>query len=107
MNGDQWRSLIEVAVAPIDLLRMTEEKAQRFAESPAAGYLAGYSPHHRPVPGEHDDRVAHLGAWNDELSWLYAVAEQDIPETAYRWGIVERADGRFKLILDPVEPEEG
>jgi hypothetical protein len=107
MTADQWRSPRQFAVTQGELARLTEEKALRFAESPPAGYLAGYSPHHQPVPGAEDDRVSHVKGWNDSLSWLYAVAEQDIPNSSYRWGIVERPEGHFKLVLDPVETVDG
>ena len=94
-------------MTPMELVRLTVEKAQRFAISPPAGYLAGYSPHDHPDRGTEDDRVTHVSRWNSELSWLYAVAEQDIPESFYRWGIVELPEGHFKLVLDPVQPEGG
>ncbi len=107
MNAYDGHMSQHLAVAPLELARLTEEKALRFAESPTAGYLAGYSPHHQPIPGAKDKRVSHVSGWNDELSWLYAVAEQDIPEVSYRWGIVEHTVGRFRLVLDPVEPLGG
>ena len=103
MTTDLWFPSSLPTMTPMELARLTEEKALRFAESPPAGYLAGYSPHHHPLSGAADDRVIHVRSWNDGLSWLYAVAEQDIPETAYRWGIVELPEGHFKLVLDPVE----
>jgi hypothetical protein len=103
MSANQWRSSLQPALTPMELARLTEEKAQRFAESPPAGYLAGYSPHHQPYPHSVDDRVSHVTGWNNGLSWLYAVAEQDIPDNSYRWGIVELPEGHFKLVVDPVE----
>ena len=106
MSANQWRLSRQLAVTKSELARLTEEKALRFAESPPAGYLAGYSPHHERSPGETDDRVSHVKLWNDSLSWLYAVAEQDIPDSSYRWGIVDRAEGQFKLVLNPVEPDD-
>jgi hypothetical protein len=106
MSSHQWASPQQLAVTPMELVRLTEEKAQRFAESPPAGYLAGYAPRQHPVVDAEDGRLAHISRWNDELSWLYAVAEQDIPQSFYRWGIVELPEGHFKLVLAPVEPAD-
>ncbi len=99
----QRLSSLQPALTPTELARWIEEKALRFAESPPAGYLAGYSPHHEPTPGAADHGLTHVKGWNNSLSWLYAVAEQDVPGSSYRWGIVELPEGHFKLVLDPVE----
>jgi len=104
MTANLWLLSPQLAMTPLELVRLTEEKALRFAESPPAGYLAGYSPHHQSVMVMRDDRLTHVSSWTSELSWLYAVAEQDIPESVYRWGIVQLPEGHFKLVLDPVEP---
>jgi hypothetical protein len=104
MFANQWRSSHQFAMTPIELVRVTEEKALHFAASPSAGYLAGYSPHHQSFSGVEDERLTHVSSWNSELSWLYAVAEQDIPEKSYRWGIVELPSGHFKLVLEQAVP---
>jgi hypothetical protein len=101
---DKQRPSVNHFLVGRELATHIQKKAYRFAASPRDGYLAGYSPHARPVSLSMDSRLMRVRNWNEKLAWLYAIAEQDIPVGQPQWALVEQEDFAYQVVFDTAYP---
>jgi len=93
-------SLEQLLEAKSRLSDVIPTKARRFAIFPREGYLAGYYPH---ATGRSQSGGGPNHAHSHQLAWLYAVADQDIPASYYRWKVLENGPDTFQLVIDIVD----